>query len=107
MGSLAHLTPRYIINRARVWVHERRHPELPWLTATAVALLDTLLRPDDVGIEWGSGRSTVWFARRLKHLTSIESDTAWYARVKAQLAEKNIQNVTYKLLPVDEVNQLE
>jgi hypothetical protein len=46
------------------------HPDVPWLTRQAVEILEDWLKPGYVGLEWGSGRSTLWFARRVSHLTS-------------------------------------
>jgi len=69
MRSFQHWTPRYIWNRLALMAHERQHPDLPWLTRAMIENLDTWLRPDDVGLEFGSGRSTVWFAQKVGHLT--------------------------------------
>jgi len=40
--------------------YEKTHPDAPWLTAHAIAFLVDWLRPEDTGVEWGSGRSTLW-----------------------------------------------
>jgi hypothetical protein len=71
--------------------------QAPWLTQRANELLDQLLVPThDIGIEWGSGRSTAWFGKRLKHLTSIEHEPRWYDAVRGQIA--GLTNVDYQLL---------
>ena len=85
-----HLTPRYIVNRLRLMAYERRHPDDPWLTADAVRWLDRWLRPQHEGLEWGCGRSTIWFARRVAGLTSAESDADWYTRVQERLADAGL-----------------
>lgn len=96
----SHRDRTYIINRIKVAVDERLHPRDPWLTRSAITMLDGLLRPDDVGVEFGSGRSTVWFAERLAHLTSVESDAHWYANVRTLLARKGLgAKVDYRLCP--------
>lgn len=87
MRSFRHWTPRYIWNRLALMADERRHPDAPWLTRTMVEILETWLRPGDVGLEFGSGRSTIWFARRVGHLTSVEHHPGWYAKVKQNLHE--------------------
>jgi predicted O-methyltransferase YrrM len=108
MGSKNHWTPRYLLDRVRVSLYQRRNMDKPWLTDQAITLLGGgLLRRQDVGLEWGSGRSTMWFAQRLKHLTSIEADEKWYQRVKSMLAEKNISNVDYRLSPVPDEEERE
>jgi predicted O-methyltransferase YrrM len=66
-------------------VEHRRHPDHPWLTSQAIGLLDQLLKRTDVGVEFGSGRSTAWFAARVGPLTSIENDPKWYEIVSGQL----------------------
>ena len=94
-----HRTPRYIVNRARLMLHERAHPDDPWLTPAAVDLLRSLLRPADRGLEFGSGRSTIWFAKRVNALTSVEHDERWHASVSARLKAKGLDNVDYVLAP--------
>lgn len=94
-----HLTPRYIMNRSSLRWHERSHPAEPWLTPDAVRILHTALRPEDIGLEWGSGRSTLWLAGHLGHLTSVEHDPHWHEKVARQLREANAENVTYELRP--------
>jgi predicted O-methyltransferase YrrM len=53
------------------------------------------------GLEFGSGRSTTWFAGRLGSLTSVEHDARWYAQVRAKLDRRQIANVDLKLIPLD------
>src|SRR5262249_11870957 len=90
-----HWTPRYVKDRVQLHVWERRHPDAPWLVTEAVSLLETWLRKSDLVVEFGSGRSTLWFAARVARVISIEHDPGWYARVKAQLETANVHNVEY------------
>ena len=90
-----HLTPRYVVNRLRNLVDHRRHPDEPWLTRQANEMLASLILPTDVGLEFGSGRSTLWLARRAHRLTSVEHDRSWHQAVTRQLAENGIANVEY------------
>jgi predicted O-methyltransferase YrrM len=99
---LRHLTPRYVYNRARQLQYERAHAEDPWLTPAAIALLGSLLRRADTGAEFGSGRSTIWFATRVAALTSVEHDERWYRAVAAKLKDRGLGNVDYKLVPGDQ-----
>jgi len=93
--------PRSLAARVRYWWWERRNPDKPWLTPEAVAFLDARLTADMVGIEFGSGRSTAWFARKIGRLTSIEHHEGWYQQVNGQLADGGITNVDYRFLPLD------
>jgi predicted O-methyltransferase YrrM len=96
-----YLTPRYIYNRIRDIVYQRTHPADPWLTPAAIGLLSTLLHPTDQGAEFGSGRSTLWFASRVAALTSVETNTRWHETVTNQLKERDVANVEYILIPED------
>ena len=94
-------TPRYVFNRTKLLLYELRHPDHPWLTQQANQICSTLLMPQDVGLEWGSGRSTFYFARRIKCLTSVEHDETWYKAVSSKLKVANISNVNYLLCKLD------
>jgi predicted O-methyltransferase YrrM len=99
---LRHLTPRYVYNRVRQMRYERAHADDPWLTPAAIAMLGSLLRREDIGVEFGSGRSTVWFAMRVAALTSVEHDQQWYEAVAVKLKDRGLGNVDYILAPGDQ-----
>ena len=100
-------TPRYGLAKLNRWVFERRFPNVPWLAESAVYLLDSWLRPTDRGIEWGAGRSTIWLASRIGHLTSVESNRQWYKHTQRLLRDKGIQEkVDLRFIPVDDVNDV-
>ena len=91
--------PTAVLNRVwRAW-HDRRHPGAPWLSPVALRILDERLDRSMTGLEWGSGKSTVWFAQRLAYLTSVEHDPAWHARVTGLLREAGVTNVEQRLAP--------
>lgn len=96
MRKFGHWTPRYVVNRLRWALYEKRNPDKPWLTPDAIRVLDGLIVPTDQGLEWGSGRSTRWFARKMNHLTSVEDSADWYNVVTGQLKSAGINNVTYE-----------
>jgi len=101
MRRFDHWTPRYIRDRLAEICYQRARPDHPWLTRAANQMLESLLRPSDVGLEFGSGRSTLWFAKRLRHLTSVESNPVWHARVQQMLRDNAIANVDHVLIPKD------
>lgn len=94
--TINHWTLHYIYSRILQKINHLLCPETPWLTRQAVQLLDGLLRPEDAGFEWGSGRSTVWLACRTRHLTSVENNIVWYNQVKNMLAQKKVTNISYE-----------
>jgi len=94
-----HWTPRYVLDRVSLAAWEATHPERPWLTQSAVAFLDDWVGKDDLVVEFGSGRSTRWFAEHVREVISIEHDSVWYERVKASLSERGTTNVRSFLAP--------
>ena len=71
----------------------------PWLNHGAVKWLRSNLTPEMIGYEWGSGRSTVFFARFMEHLVSLEHKKKWFKRVRGLMAECGVANVDYYLIP--------
>ena len=101
MRSFRHWTPRYIKNRLAAFCYEKTHPGQPWLTRTANEILDCYLKKTDIGLELGSGRSTLWIAKRIAHLTSVEENDLWAAKVLNMLTQAGLTNVDYRFLPID------
>ena len=64
--------------------------------------LGPMLRRQDTGVEFGSGRSTAWFAARVARLTSVEHDAEWHQAVAARLRHLGLGNVDYVLAPEDQ-----
>jgi len=100
--NFSHLTPPYIFNRILVKINQWQYKENPWITSSASRILDSLLISSDIGVEFGSGRSTLWFAQRLKHLISIEKKPEWYFKVKKNLSISKLEpRVELRLCPDD------
>lgn len=94
-------TVAYLWNRLKDKLYQRLHPREPWLTPAAIKVLKATLTREMRGLEFGSGRSTAWFAGRLGHLTSVEHDRGWYEKVSARLKQNVNQQVTYLLREKD------
>ena len=90
-----HHTFRFVLSRIKQKIFDIKYPDVPWMTPTSIDLLEQLIKLDDVGIEYGSGRSTLWFAKRCKYLTSIENNKQWYDIVSKKISKLN--NVNYEL----------
>ncbi len=89
--------PRYFRCRVGVALYQVRHPSDPWLTAHSIRLIESKLSRAMVGFEWGSGKSTIWFSSRLKHLTSVEHDPEWYEIISRRIRRQGILNIDYRL----------
>lgn len=101
--KLSTLRPSVLLPRIRVWAFQRRFPDAPWLTEAVIYFLDVWLRPSDTGVEWGSGRSTIWLAERVGSLLSIEHDEKWSEKVRDMLKRKGLEDkVRYFCKPLDE-----
>jgi predicted O-methyltransferase YrrM len=96
--NLTTFYPPYFVKRIAVMRFEAANPTAPWLTADAITALADLLKPDDVGYEFGSGRSTVWFANKVRYLHSMEHAPEWYERVRVKLGDaKLLDKIDYRL----------
>lgn len=93
--------PLYIAGRIQNWLYEKRHPDHPWLAPKSIAWLEECLKPEMRGFEWGSGRSTLWFAKRLASITSVESNAAWFQQVVRMVKDAGLEHVEVKLVPLD------
>lgn len=96
--KFGHWTPTYLFHRIRSIKRAKSHPFEPSLTPQSVSQLSELLRPSDVGAEWGSGNSTRWFAMHTRHLTSFETSDPYYAEVREGLRRLGLTNVDYRLM---------
>lgn len=99
MRNLKIWKPRYLKNRLGTFLYEKLNPDLPWLTPMANQILEDYLRKSDVGVEFGSGRSTIWFSSKVQFLTSVEHNPEWGSMVSNMLIGKGINNVDYKVIP--------
>jgi hypothetical protein len=75
--------------------------EVPWFSYAAIDFLDKFLDSNMTVCEYGSGGSTVFFARRVQSVFSIEDNPKWHELVSHRLQEKSLRNVTMKLCPFD------
>jgi hypothetical protein len=89
--------PGYFYHRVLVLYYQFCKPTAPWLTIDAIRILEQTLTKEMTGFEWGSGRSTVWLAKRVKALVSVEHNADWYATVRCDLANSGCTNVDYRL----------
>jgi len=74
--------------------------EMPWLTFPAISLIENFLEPSMRVFEYGSGGSTLFFARRVREVVSIEHEGEWYDKLKRRLENEGIENCTvHHILP--------
>lgn len=79
---------------------ELANPDAPWFVPEAIQYLDGRLKETDVGFEWGSGRSTLWFAERIAHITSVEGRQEFYKEMLDRIAKSGYKNISLLLSAV-------
>jgi hypothetical protein len=79
------MKPTYLARRLAYSLYEFTHPNEPWIAQKAVRFLKNNLSNDWIGLEWGSGRSSAWFAERLEFLVSIEHNKEWHEKISRSL----------------------
>lgn len=74
---------------------------LPWFSLSAIQFLDSFVSESMNIFEYGSGGSTVYFAKRAGSVTSTEENKDWLERVQTELTASGIANVTLQYRPFD------
>lgn len=83
--------------RAFYSLYKWRHPDTPWTSPASIAIFEATLTKDMTAFEFGSGASTLFFARRVGRLISLEHDASWYNRVQQNLKAAGVVNTEYRL----------
>jgi hypothetical protein len=58
---------------------------LPWFTYSMIWFLKAAVRSDMKVFEFGSGNSTLWWAKEVAHVTSVEHSLEWYSTLKPKV----------------------
>ncbi|AKJ28572.1 hypothetical protein AAW51_1881 [Caldimonas brevitalea] len=90
-----HSLPAFWTAALRVAVGYR--PELPWIAFSSIARLQKFLTPESRVLEFGSGMSTLWYARHAGQVCSVEDHRGWYERVEQLIQRRGLRNVEYRL----------
>lgn len=80
-----------------------QHPttsQLPWISFGALRRLERFLQPSHHVFEYGGGGSTLWFARHVGSVLTMESDSAWHGHLIKRIAELRLSNVRCELQPI-------
>jgi SAM-dependent methyltransferase len=103
LGNLI-LHPQYISRCLAHNVINGKTPldlEIPWFSYAAIDFLEGYLRRNMSVFEYGSGGSTIFFARRVARVFSVEDNPKWFEWVSRRLKEKGLSNATLKLCEFD------
>ena len=75
----------------------------PWITFSAIRFLDRFLSREMKVFEYGSGGSTLYFARRVGHLVSVEHDEDWLKKVREAMEVNGFENWTFHQIPPEDI----
>lgn len=75
----------------------------PWYTFRSIEYLEHIIRPDMKVLEYGSGYSTLWWARRVAEVTSVERSKVWCDGLEKAIKKNNFKNV--RLVHFDKFTQ--
>jgi predicted O-methyltransferase YrrM len=68
-------------------------PATPWISYAAIDLLEKFLHKNSRVLEFGSGMSTIWYAKRAGEVYAVEDSCPWHARVVDLISRAHLQNV--------------
>lgn len=58
---------------------------IPWCAYSFIYFIDARLKRDFRVFEYGSGHSTLWYAKKVKEIIAVEHDDVWQAKVSSEL----------------------
>jgi len=65
---------------------ELRANPRPWMTDGSVEFIENNLRLSDTVLDFGGGWSTIWWARKVSWITTVEADYVWAAKLLHEMA---------------------
>jgi hypothetical protein len=75
--------------------------KIPWMPFRAIQWLDSQITPQTVVFEYGSGASTLRWAKRAKQFVSVEHSPVWHQKVSAAVAREGLRNCEVRLAQPD------
>lgn len=69
---------------------------IPWITYPALAFIEPRLHTEMAIFEYGSGNSTIWWAKHVAQVVSCEHDAIWHRKMVPLLPE-NVQYIYAEL----------
>lgn len=93
--------PRSLIKKIQGEIWSFFNPDKPWLSPKAIDYCEEILQPSMTIFEWGSGRSTLWFSKRVSKVISVEHHKGWYEKIQKIASQQLNQNVELKFVDLD------
>jgi hypothetical protein len=64
----------------------------PWITYSAIDLLENYLSPEMCVFEYGGGGSTLYFVKRVSKVVTVEHDEQWFSAIEKEITKDLRQN---------------
>lgn len=78
-------------------VVDSKGESIPWITYPCLEFIKDKIDKDFTVFEWGSGNSTVWWAKRAKEVISVEHDIEWFTEVNERISGENVSLIYHPL----------
>lgn len=88
------------------WLDESCGLWYPWITLPALEIISKWDLADKTVWEFGGGNSTIWWAKKCKHVYSVESNWQWWDYVHKKGEEVGVHNFDCELSEVNEGDQV-
>lgn len=75
---------------------------LPWMNYAIIDFLNKRLNKNQSFFEFGSGYSSIYYAKKVKEVTSIEYDLEWKNKVQVLFKNNNLENVNVHFQKINE-----
>lgn len=100
----SHRNLSYIKNRIIEIFYRFFYKDKPWLTPKANDILKTLIKKDHVGFEFGSGNSTIWFAKNCRKIYSVETSLFWKNKILDMARNEKLTNINIDVVKENSIN---
>lgn len=78
----------YVNSRINLCLKDENNDYIPWMNYPFIDFLKKRLKSDFKVFEYGSGASTIFFAKRTQKVISVEYDKKWYNKIKDLLSNE-------------------
>jgi len=85
--------------------HSPLEDQFPWMVYEAVDWLKNVLKPNMTVFEWGSGGSTLFLAKHVQSVFTVEHDAKWHLQVSSKLVQCGLNSIDYQLIEPTISNQ--
>jgi hypothetical protein len=76
-------------------------PNRPYYAPGAIRFLKKIINSESRVFEYGCGKSSLWYSKRVKEYIAVEHDVIWFERIKDGLARSNTENSQLLFVPLN------